>query len=179
MSLKKQVEAMLFTTGRFMSKDEIAKHLNTNNEEITKILEELHKDYTEKDSAITLQKQDDLFKLNIKKEFGFIINKLLEDKEMDSPTTKTLAVIAYKSPVMQSEIIHIRGNKAYDHITHLKETGLISLEKQGRTRLIKLTSHFFDYFDIAEKELKEVLKTPQDNTIQNLLQDLPKPDNAH
>ena len=179
MSLKKQVEAMLFTTGRFMSKDEIAKHLNTNNEEITKILEELQKDYTEKDSAITLQKQDDLFKLNIKKEFGFIINKLLEDKEMDSPTTKTLAVIAYKSPVMQSEIIHIRGNKAYDHITHLKETGLISLEKQGRTRLIKLTSHFFDYFDIAEKELKEVLKTPQDNTIQNLLQDLPKPDNAH
>ena len=170
---------MLFTTGRFMSKEEIAKHLNMNNEEITKILEELQKDYTEKDSAITLQKQDDLFKLNIKKEFGFIINKLLEDKEMDSPTTKTLAVIAYKSPVMQSEIIHIRGNKAYDHITHLKESGLISLEKQGRTRLIKLTSHFFDYFDIAEKELKEVLKTPQDNTIQNLLQDLPKPDNAH
>ncbi len=173
--LKKQIEAVLFTTGKFMKPDEIAVHLNRSTQEIIQALEELKKDYLEKDSALTLQTQDNLVKLNIKKEFGFLTNKLLEQKDMDSPTTKTLAIIAYKAPVTQSEIIRIRGNKAYDHIIKLKEAGLISSEKQGRTRLIKLTTHFFDYFDIAEKELKEALKTGEDKQIEETLQDLPKP----
>lgn len=175
MSLKKQIEAILFTTGRFMAVEEISKYLNSVPQEITRVLEELNKDYLEKDSALMLQKQDNLFKLNIKKEFGFLTNKLLQDKEMDSPTTKTLAVIAYKAPVIQSEIIRIRGNKAYDHITQLKESGLISTEKFSRTQLIKLTPHFFDYFDIAEKELKEALNSPQQKQIQDILENLPKP----
>jgi len=175
MTLKKQIEAILFTTGKFMSSEDIAKHLNTSKEEILKSIEELKKEYQEKDSALTLQTQDNLFKLNIKKEFGFLTNKLLEEKEMDSPTTKTLAIIAYKSPVTQSEIIKIRGNKAYDHISQLKGSGLILSEKQGRTRLIKLSPHFFDYFDIAEKEIKETLKTKQDIQIEENIQELPKP----
>lgn len=157
-----------------MSTNEIAKHLEVSQEEISKAVEELKKDYSEKDSALTLHVQDDLFKLNIKKEFGFLTNKLLENKEMDSPTTKTLAVIAYKSPVTQSEVIKIRGNKAYDHISQLKDSGLILSEKQGRTRLLKLTPYFFDYFDIAEKELKENLKTKEEKQIEENLQDLPK-----
>lgn len=176
MSLKKQIEAILFTTGRFMSSEELAKHLNSNQGDILKSIEQLKKDYSEKDSALTLHTQDNLFKLNIKKEFGFLTNKLLQDKEIDSPTTKTLAVIAYKSPVTQSEIIKIRGNKAYDHISQLKESGLISSEKYGRTRLIKLTPYFFDYFDIAEKEVKETLKTTKDKAIQENIHDFPKPD---
>ena len=175
MSLKKQIEAILFTTGSFMSIDEIAKQLNANQETIVKTLQELKQDYLKQDSSLTIQQQDKLFKLNIKKEFGFISNKLLQDKEMDSPTTKTLAIIAYKSPVSQSEVINIRGNKAYDHIKSLKDSGLVSSEKQGRTRLLKLTHHFFDYFDIVEKELKEALKPLENKNILAILDQLPKP----
>ena len=174
MDLKKQIEAILFTTGRFMSTIEIAKHLNSNETEIIEALKQLEKDYSEKDSALILQTQDNLFKLNIKKEFGFLINKLLEQKEVDSPTTKTLAVIAYKSPVKQSEIIKIRGNKAYDHIQKLKDSGLVSTEKSGRTNLIKLTRHFYDYFDISEKEVKEQLSRAIP-VITEILDELPKP----
>ena len=179
MSLKKQIEAVLFTTGKFMSINELANHLNSSETEITAALKELNEDYFKKDSALTLQVQGNLFKLNIKKEFGFLTNRLLENKEIDSPTTKTLAVIAYKSPVTQSEIIRIRGNKAYDHILQLKESGFISSEKQGRTRLLKLTPHFFDYFDISEKEVKEQLSKvlPVIDEISKILEELPKPDN--
>ena len=175
MSIKRQVEAILFTTGKFMPLNEIAKHLNKSNEEIAEALEELKKDYTEKDSSLTIQQQDNLFKLNLKKEFGFLTNKLLEEKDMDSPTTKTLAIIAYKSPVSQSEVIKIRGNKSYDHISQLKEKGLISSEKLGRTRLLKLTSHFFDYFDVSEKEVKEELSKSIPNDLKSVLDSLPKP----
>lgn len=174
--IKKQIEAILFTLGKFVSVEEIAKYLNLNStEDITKALAQLKKEYEEKDSALILHQQDNLFKLNIKKEFGHLTNRLLSDTEMDSPTIKTLAIIAFKSPVIQSDIIHIRGNKAYDHISNLINSGLILTEKYGRTRLIKLTPHFYDYFDISEKELKNELSKITLKDIQKILSELPRP----
>lgn len=155
---KKKVEAVLFTTGRFMDLEEISKACGIGSiGYIKELIEQLKKDYSEKDSALMIQELDNKYKLNIKKEYGSITNKLISTKELDSPTTKTLAIIAYKQPVLQSMVIKIRGNKAYDHINILKEQGLILSEKSGRTRMLKLTSKFYDYFDIDDKLLKETL----------------------
>jgi len=155
--MKHKVEAVLFTLGKFVTVEEIAKILNQDPAIVKSALDELEKEYSTRDSALSLQEREGKYKLNIKKEFGYLANKLVSDTELDSPTTKTLAVIAYKAPVKQSEIIKIRGNKAYDHIKALRESSLVSSEKYGRTKLLKLTSHFYDYFDIAEKEVKEKL----------------------
>ena len=159
MSDKHKVEAILFTTGRFMGLEEIAKVCEIGSVGYVRdLLEELKKDYEQRDSALILVQQEDMVKLNIKKDYGYLANKLMADSEMDSPTTKTLAVIAYKQPVLQHEIIKIRGNKAYDHIKILKEQNLITTEKQGRSRLIKLTPQFYNYFDTAAEEVKEQFK---------------------
>jgi segregation and condensation protein B len=155
---KKKVEAVLFTTGKFMDLQEISKACGIGSiGYIKELIEQLKKEYSEKDSALTIQEIDNKYKLNIKKEYGHITNKLISTKELDSPTTKTLAIIAYKQPVLQSNVIKIRGNKAYDHINILKEQGLILSDKAGRTRMLKLTPKFYDYFDIDDKLLKETL----------------------
>jgi hypothetical protein len=62
---------------------------------------------------------------------------------------RALAIIAWKSPVVQSEIVRIRSTKAYDHIEELLTKGFIMREKSGRSYLIKLTPKFFEYFDIS------------------------------
>ena len=153
---KKKIEAVLFTTGKLMGVDEIAKSADISNvEQAASLLEELRKEYESKDSALTIQVHEGKYKLNIRKEYGHIANKLVSTSEMDTPTIKTLAIIAYKNPAMQNDIIKIRGNKAYDHIMLLKEQGLITTEKSGRTRMIKLTSQFYDYFDTAAEEVKK------------------------
>ncbi len=159
MNDKHKVEAILFTTGKFMSLDEIARVCEIGSMGYVKeLLEELKKEYEQRDSALTIVQQENLVKLNIKKDYGYLANKLVSDSELDSPTTKTLAVIAYKQPVLQHEIIKIRGNKAYDHIKILKEQNLITTEKRGRSRLIKLTPQFYNYFDTAAEEVKEQFK---------------------
>lgn len=153
----KRIEAILFTTGRFMDINEISTLLGIGSPGVVKeLLMKLKDEYEKRDSSLGLQELDGKFKLNIKKEYGYLANRIVSDKEMDSPTTKTLAVIAFKNPVTQSEVIKIRGNKAYDHVHFLLEQSLISSEKQGRTRLLKLTQRFYDYFDTAEKQVKEV-----------------------
>ena len=67
-------------------------------------------------------------------------------------------MIAYKNPAQQHEIIKIRGNKAYDHIGILKELDFVTSEPSGRSRLLKLTQKFYDYFDVVADQLKAKLK---------------------
>ena len=52
-------------------------------------------------------------------------------------------------------MIKMRGNGAYDHIKKLKELEFVISEKKGRTRLLKLTPKFFDYFDVVEDKLQQ------------------------
>ena len=68
---------------------------------------------------------------------------------------ETLAVIAFKYPILQSDLIKLRTNKSYDHLVELEKSGYISRQKHGRTNLIKLTEKFFKYFDLTEEKLKE------------------------
>ena len=157
--IKHKIEAVLFTLGKFVSLEELSTYCEIGSVGIVKeALESLKKDYSEKNGSLEIQEHEGKVKLNIKKEFGYLTNKLLSSKEMDSPTTKTLAIIAYKQPVTQNEVIKIRGNKAYDHIKSLKLNNLITAEKKGRTRLLKVTQNFYEYFDIAETEAKDKIK---------------------
>lgn len=156
MTEKNKIEAILFITGRFMSIEEIAKACNIGSVGLVKeTLESLKNEYDQKESPLTIFEKDGLYKLNVKKEYGELANKLVSSAEFDSPTAKTLAVIAYKQPIFQAEVIKIRGNKAYDHVKQLLESSLITSEKSGRTRILKITPRFYEYFDTAEEKIKE------------------------
>ena len=166
---RRKIEAVLFTTGRFMDLNEIADACELGSVGyVREQLEALIKDYQEKQGALHIIEQDGKFKLNIKKEYGHLANKLVSTSEFDNPTTKTLAIIAYKNPALQSDIIKARGNKAYDHVKILQENGLVTSEKKGRTRLLKLTPKFYDYFDTASDAVKEVFKNVEDGVKQQV-----------
>ena len=153
--IKHKVEAVLFTTGKFLTIDEIANLASLQNEQVLESLQQLIGDYKTRDTSLEIIQQGDKYKLNIKKEHMHLTIKLLKSTELDKPTQETLALIALKQPVLQSLIIKMRGNTAYDHIKNLQELEFIISEKHSRTKLLKLTQKFYDYFDIVEKELKE------------------------
>ena len=166
--IKYKIEAILFTTGRFMDTEVISKLIGIGSVGIVKeALNKLIDDYKSKSNSLEIIEENNKFKLNIKKEYNYLTTSLLKDSEFDNQTTKTLAIIAYKNPVLQSEIIDIRGNKAYDHIKLLKDNGFINSEKKGRTRLIKLTPKFFDYFDVVENELRSKFTNVEISTVIN------------
>jgi len=155
MENRNKIEAVLFTTGRLLTINEIASMSGIGSAGIVKeLLEELKKEYDSRASALQIMTDGEKWKLNIKKEYLYLTEKLLSDSELDFPTQETLAIIAYKNPVAQSDVIKIRGNKAYDHIKLVKEEGFITSEKLGRSRLLKLTPKFFDYFDVVENSIK-------------------------
>jgi segregation and condensation protein B len=71
---------------------------------------------------------------------------------------ETLAVIAYKQPIKQSDLVVIRGNKSYEHVRELEKRGLISAERSGRTKLLTTTRAFADYFGLASCSPRAVRK---------------------
>ena len=137
-------------------------------------MEKLKVDYEKRDSAIQIVEKNGMWKMDVKPEYSKIVNRLASgSSEFSKAEQETLAIIAFKQPAKQSVIIKIRGNKAYDHIKSLAESGFITSEKKGRTRLLKLTAHFYDYFDISEKEVKEKLKVLNDKEVIKILEELP------
>ncbi len=154
-NLKYKLEALLFSSARSMKVEELANLTKASPEEVRERLDELAKEYENRDSSITMIDEGDAFKLNVKSEHASVVQQVVSETELSKTLMETLAVIAFKYPIKQSDLIKIRTNKAYDHLRELEEAGYIIRQKFGRTKLIKLTPKFFDYFDLPADKLKE------------------------
>ncbi|MBI2660558.1 SMC-Scp complex subunit ScpB [Candidatus Woesearchaeota archaeon] len=157
-SVKSKVEAILFSTGHRISLDEISKLSRSLKDDVLNALKELQKEYDEKQSSLMLVEEGDFWKFAVRDHFIPMVRKIVTETELTKSVLETLAIIAFKYPILQSDLIKLRTNKAYDHLVELEKTGYISRQKHGRTNLIKLTEKFFRYFDLTEEKLKEQFK---------------------
>jgi len=155
---KKRVEALLFSSGKRMNVQDIADLSKAKLEEVKKTLFELKIEYEQKDSSLMLIEDGDFWKLTVREQFLPIVEKIVTETELSKTVLETLAIIAFKYPILQSDLIKIRTNKAYDHMAELEEAGYITRQKHGRTKLIKLTDKFFEYFDLPRDKLREQFK---------------------
>jgi len=161
--LKKQIETLLFATGRSLTLKELSELTKQDSlDDIKNALEELEKDYLEKDSALHLVGQNDIWKIAVKPEYTHMTSNLYSKTEFDKSLLETLSVIAWKQPIVQSDVVKVRGTLTYDHVKLLKELGYVESEKFGRSRKLKLTAKFYDYFDVSKKELEEKFKDVKD-----------------
>ena len=158
MELKNKVEAILFSVGKGMDVDGMAKLCRTNSEDVRKRLLQLKEEYDAKGSLMLVE-EGNVWKISVREKHLSVIKKLVPETELSKTMIETLAVIAWKSPVLQSDIIKVRTNKAYDHLDQLEGMGFIAREKHGRTKKIKLTEKFYNYFDVKnEGDIKEKFK---------------------
>jgi len=156
---KKKIEALLFSSGKAMSVSDLASLTNLKEKEVNAALNDLKKDYDGRDSSLMLMQEGDSWKLNIRENYVSLVTKIIADTELSKTVVETLGVIAWKAPVLQSEIIKIRSSQAYEHISELSDLGFVRKEKEGRSYLLRLTEKFFEYFNVpGEKAIKEALK---------------------
>jgi segregation and condensation protein B len=154
--LKNKIEALLFATGKATSIEEIKRVCKVNDDVlINKALQDLKIDYDNRDSSLSLVNEGERWKIVTKENYFNVVKKVVTETELSKSLMETLAVIAWKYPIKQCDLIKVRTNKAYAHLDELEELGYISRQKFGRTKLIKLTDRFFSYFDLPPEKLKE------------------------
>src|SRR3989338_1908676 len=156
--VKSKVEAVLFSTGNRISLEEISRLCRSRKEDVIAALKELQKEYDEKQSSLMMVEEGEFWKFAVRDHFIPMVRKIVTETELTKSVLETLSVIAFKYPILQSDMIKIRTNKAYDHLVELEKSGYITRQKHGRTNLIKLTDKFFKYFDLTEEKLREQFK---------------------
>lgn len=149
----KRIEAIFFISGRFLSMQELISLSDLNPIIIRELIDKLKEKYNKDDSAIEITERNSLWKMDIRKEFGNIANRLASgNSEFSKAERETLAIIAYKQPIKQSVIIKIRGNKAYDHVKKFIELNLVKKKKIGHTNELSLSDEFYDYFNVQDSK---------------------------
>ena len=155
MALIWKIEAILFAAGEKMPVEQLAKLTRSEEEDVRQELGKLQKIYAGREGSLALFEEGDAWKLNVKETFLPLVRKIVAKTELSKSIMETLAVIAWKTPIKQSELVDIRSNKAYDHVHELAESGFIVREPFGRTYVLKLTQKFYDYFELAEQDIKK------------------------
>jgi segregation and condensation protein B len=170
--VRKSIEALLFASGRPIKIQELAMLIRLKSEEaIRQQLIMLQKDYDSRDSPISVAEDNNGWKLTVRERHLPLIARINPNTELSKTLMETLAVVAWKQPILQSEIIRIRTNKAYEHLSQLEEMGFLTKEKHGRTQLVKLSQKFFEYFDLqGRKDLQQLFAEIQEGERQSTLE---------
>ncbi len=140
--LEDWVEAVLFVSGRKMKISEIARIVGTSREKVLEALKKLEKKFS---GPIIVEFNKEFAVMRLQEKY---LKKLwkLANPELSEGELRTLAVIAYYGKIKQSDLVRIRGNKAYEHVKKLEKLGLVKAKKVGNTKLLEVGEKFNEYF---------------------------------
>jgi len=131
----------------------------TSTRELKKILNRIKKEFDTPSRGIELALTAEGYQLQVKDQFLESVSNLTTYSDLSRGSLRTLSLVALRQPMLQSQIVKIQGNKAYNYIKSLEKKGLIKAEKAGRTKMINTTKEFERYFGRSLEEIKERLKT--------------------
>jgi len=151
------LEAALFAAGRVLSLHELSELSGISEENVRILADELTREYSQRYGGIEIMVFGEGYAMQVRPDLARMVVSVAP-RELEAPLIRTLAVIAYKQPIKQSELAAIRGNKCYAHIKELEHMGLISSVKNGHTKILTTTKAFADYFGLASERPESVKK---------------------
>ncbi len=159
MKTKQLIEAALFVSTNPLSLEELSKITGEDKEKIEKLVKELMNEYKARESAIEIRKiGDNQYFMQAKDAYAVSLMDLVKPA-ISQPILKTLSLIALKQPITQAEVVKARGASAYSHVKELLNKEFISAQRKGRTKVLRTTKKFSDYFGFSydiEKIKKEI-----------------------
>src|SRR5438132_8103924 len=179
MNLSRVVEALLFSAQKPLSIRELATAIKgagaedelSPNEfarageaEIAAALEELKIEYTQEQRALQIIEKAEGWQLVTDPAFARWVRQLFpapKPARLTAPALETLAIIAYRQPIIRADVEAVRGVSIDGVLQTLMERGLVKIagraEVPGRPLLYETTQFFLDHFGLrALDELPNV-----------------------
>jgi len=154
LSLPARLEAILYLKGRPVSLAELAAIAGIEKEEAELALITLMTDYAHRDTALEIHQEGQSFSLQLRESLGDLVQSLLP-VDLSTAALRTLATIALKKRILQSELVDLRGSGAYDHIRELLSQDFIERRRQsdGRSYWLSLSEKFHRTFSVQGEAL--------------------------
>ena len=164
LTLQSVVEAILFASDEPLEPSKIAKVAGAGDaRQVRKLVKELNDEYSRRGAAFRVEELAGGYIMLTLPEYNNWLKQLLrtrQESKLSQAALETLAIVAYKQPVMRVTVEALRGVGAGEMIRNLMEKGLVKIvgraEELGRPLLYGTTRKFLEVFGL------------------NSLQDLPK-----
>jgi segregation and condensation protein B len=172
-SLKLIVEALLYAAEKPLSAREIHSFLpDVKIIDINSALKVLRYEHEAMGRSFALKEVADGYQFRSRSEYGPYIMKMLQrsPNRLSKASMETLAIVAYKQPIIRQEIERLRGVDVGGILRGLLEKGLIRVMGRknlpGRPLIYGTTKRFLEVFD-----LKDIDSLPKPKEIESFSSD--------
>lgn len=145
------IEAILYLKGQPLDIGKLAELARCDREDIEEGLIELMDEYAHRDGALEIVETIDGYCLQLKERYRFLVD-LLIPIDLGVGALRTLAAIALKGPISQTDLVDLRGSGVYQHVPELVAQGFVRKRRQadGRSSLVQVTDKFYQHFEIDQ-----------------------------
>lgn len=149
--LASTIEAILYLKAQALTIAQIAEFAGCDRSTAEEGLMELMSDYAHRDSALEIIETESGYSLQLREMYQNLVHALIP-ADLGVGALRTLAVIALKGPITQTELVDIRGSGVYQHVPELVEQGFVRKRKKvdGRSSWVQVTDKFHQYFQINQ-----------------------------
>jgi len=164
------IEAVLFASDESLTPARLAGIVETGVKQVREHIENLNKKYQAANSAFRIEQIAGGYQMLTLSPYNHWLKKLLRvrsDGKLSPAALETLAIVAYKQPVMRADIEVIRGVAVGEVLRGLMYKGLVKIvgraEVLGRPMLYGTTKKFLEIFGLNSlKDLPKIeeLKKP-------------------
>jgi segregation and condensation protein B len=165
-NLKNIIESLIFVSETPLTLDRIQKTVpHTDIHEIRSAIDTLIREHESRTGGFFLREVAGGYQFRTRPEYHEWIKTLIQPNpvRLSKAALETLAIIAYKQPIIRNDIEHIRGVDCGGIIRTLMERNLVRIlgrkEIPGRPLIYATTKYFLEFFDL--KDLKD-LPTPKE-----------------
>lgn len=161
--LSTTLEAILYLKAQPLTVSELAELAGCDRAQVEEGLIELMENYAHRESSLEVAETPNGYVLQLREAYHNLIQQLLP-ADLGVGALRTLAVIALKGRISQTDLVEIRGSNAYQHVQELVELGFVRKKRQsdGRSFWLQVTEKFHQYFQINPDQtlqLTQYLKT--------------------
>ena len=170
LTVESVVEAVLFASDEPLSAARLANIVETDTKQVRQHIKNLNEKYRANNNAFRIEQIAGGCQMLTLSPYNHWLKKLLRvrsDTKLSAAAMETLAIIAYKQPVIRADIEVIRGVAAGEVIRSLAYKGLVKIvgraEVLGRPMLYGTTKRFLEVFGLNTlKDLPKIeeLKKP-------------------
>lgn len=149
--LASQIEAILYLKGQALDLAFIAECAGCDRDAAETAMIELMDDYNHRDSALEVVETPQGYTLQLRASFQTLIDKMIPP-EIGTGALRTLAAIAIKGSISQTDLVELRGSGAYQHVQELVEVGFVRKRRQqgSRSALLQVTDKFHRTYELND-----------------------------
>ncbi len=151
------VEAILFSTDVPLSARKLSQMLGVGSAaDVIAHIESLNETYDKNGRSFRIECIANGYQMLTRSEYDVWVKKLQKsraDSRLSAAALETLAIVAYKQPILRADVESIRGVAAGDMLVRLREVDLVKIvgraEEIGRPMLYGTTNKFLTVFGLA------------------------------